>query len=64
MYNNRELGEFKELSLTQIISGTPAGMFLASDTPSLFAFSLHCFARVNARPVLDSGVTNFSQDRE
>ena len=32
--------------MKQIISGTHDGMFLASDTPTLYAFSLHGHAKV------------------
>lgn len=37
-------------------------MFLASDTSSLFAFSLHGYTKVNARPILDRKVNLYYND--
>ena len=41
VYDDGEWWEYKEQILKQIISGTHDGMFLASGTPTLYAFSLH-----------------------
>ena len=46
MYDDREWWGYKELTLKQIISGVHDGMFLASGTPTLYAFSLHGYAKV------------------
>ena len=57
MYNNVECWGYKARTLKQIISNTQGGMFLASDTPTLYAFSLHRYAKVNVNSVLHNGAT-------
>ena len=39
-------GGYKKQTLKQIISGTQGGLSLASNTPTLYAFSLHGYAKV------------------
>ena len=46
MHDDGEWWGYKEQILKQIISGTHDGMFLASSTPTLYAFSLHGYAKV------------------
>ena len=46
MYDDGEQWGYKELTLRQIISGVHNGMFLASGTPTLYAFSLHGYIKV------------------
>ena len=46
MYGDGEWWGYKEQTLKQIISGTHDGIFLASDTPTLYAFSLHRYTKV------------------
>ena len=38
--------------MKQIISGTSNGISLASDTPTLYAFSLHGYAKVRTADIL------------
>ena len=46
MYDDGEWWGYKEQTLKEIISGTHDGMFIASGTPTLYAFSLHGYAKV------------------
>ena len=46
MYDDGEWWGYKEQTLKQIISGTSDGISLASDTPTLYTFSLHGHAKV------------------
>ena len=46
MYDDGEWWGYKELTLEQIISGVHNGRFLASSTPTLYAFSLYGYAKV------------------
>ena len=46
MYEDVECWGCKEQTLKQIISGASVGMSLATDTPTLYAFSLHGHAKV------------------
>ena len=52
MYDDEEWWGYKEQTLKQIISGTHDGMFLASDTPTLYAFSFHRYAKVLTANIL------------
>ena len=45
MHDDGEWWGYKELTLKQIISGVHDGMFLASGTPTLYAFSFHGYAK-------------------
>ena len=46
LYTDGEPWGYQEKNLKQIISGTSIGLSLASDTPTLYAFSLHGYAEV------------------
>ena len=46
MYDNGEPWGYKEQTLKQIISGASDGISLAIDTPTLYALSLHGYAKV------------------
>ena len=46
LYADGEPWGYREQTLKQIISGTSIGLSLASDTPTLYAFSLHGHAEV------------------
>ena len=57
MYDEGEWWGYKEKNLKQIISGTHDGMFLASDTPTLYAFYINyillmVFVALQMKPVI------------
>ena len=52
MYNDGEWWGYKELTLKQIISGIYDGISLANGTPTLYAFSLHGYAKVHTADIL------------
>ena len=46
LYEDGEPWGYKEQTLKQIISGASVGLSLATDMPTLYAFSLHGHAKV------------------
>ena len=46
MYDDGEWWGYKKQTLKQITSGTNDGMILASNTPTLYTFSLHGYTKV------------------
>ena len=57
MYDDGEWWEHKERTLKQIISGTSDGTSLASDTPTLYAFSLYGHAKVLTADILGAYIS-------
>ena len=59
MYDDGEWWGYKARALKQIISRTHGDVFLASDTPTLYVFSLNGYTKVNMNSVLDNRAMDF-----